>query len=101
MKSNYIVKVRPVAAIQLTSHIEFLARKSKKAANKIVNDFEKLEKMLNENPTSFPLFYKNYRKAIIEPFYAVLFEVEGNIVFVSKILDTRQLEYNDIIIDLN
>jgi len=44
--------------------------------------------MLNENPTSFPSFYKNYRKAIIEPFYVVLFEVEGNIFFVSKILSS-------------
>jgi hypothetical protein len=100
MENKYAVVVRPVAGNQLAKHIEFLARKSVKAASEIVDNFEKLEFALSTNPTSFPAFYKNYRKAIIQPRYAVLFEVEDSSVFIDKILDMRQLEYNDIINEL-
>ena len=101
MGNKYKISVRPVAVHQLAGHIEFLARKSVKAANGIVNDFEKLEISLSTNPTSFPVFYKNYRKAIIKPRYAILFEIEDCNIFVDKILDMRQLEYNEIINEIS
>ena len=101
MMSSYSVIVHPIASNQFESHIEFLAQVSIKLANDIIDEFEKLEKALAANPTSFPMFYKNYRKAIIKPRYAVLFEIVGSDVFVDKILDMRQSEYNNIVLEQN
>jgi len=100
LENEYTVIVRPLAALEFSQHIEFLARKSISAANRIVDDFERLEIVLSKNPASFPKFYKNFRKAIIKPLYPVLFEIEGKMIFIEKILDMRQFEYNDIINEL-
>lgn len=101
MENKFKVTVRPAAASEFATHIEFLSRKSIRTANAIIDDFEKLESILSERPASFPIFYKNYRKANIPPRYAVLFEIVGNKVFVDKIIDMRQTEYNDIINELS
>ena len=98
--NNYTVRVRPLASNELARHVEFLSRKSVASADKLIDDFVNLEVILSENPTLFPIFYKNFRKAIIEPRYAILFEIESDIVFVDKILDARQLKYNNIILEL-
>ena len=84
------------ALSMLDQHAEFLARVSRNAAKKMVdqllNDIDSLSKLPERCPFYDNPFIpdKRYRRLLSGKRYLVLYEVLGDTVFVDYVLDGRQ-----------
>ena len=92
----YDVIISDAALAMLDAHVDFLARVSKNAAAKLMNEVLDQIDSLNENPERYP-FYDNqfitsgrYRRTACASRYLVLYEVAGDAVYADYILDCRQ-----------
>ena len=93
---KYRVIVSDAATKELASHLAFLARVSKPAAEetkkRIVDALRSLEQM----PNRFPFFDEDYipknkyHKMFVENWYLVLYQIRDDTVYVEYILDCRQ-----------
>ena len=92
----YDVIVDPAANDRMFEHFEFLARVSETAAEKLldelIKDMRSLEKMPYRNPVyDRPyLISGKYRYMMSGDRYRIVYQIEGNIVFVDDIQDCRQ-----------
>ena len=94
--NEYEVSVSDAALAMLDKHMDFLARVSKPAAvramNEILDDIESLKK----SPERFPIYENSflpeniYRAMLSSRRYLVLYEVTDNFVNVDYIVDGRQ-----------
>ena len=92
----YDVIISDAALAMLDAHVDFLARVSKNAATKLMNEVLDQIDSLSENPERYP-FYDNqfitsgrYRRMVCASRYLVLYEVAGDAVYADYILDCRQ-----------
>ncbi len=95
-KTKYKVVVSDAALAVLDSHAAFLARVNAKAAVKLMDEILSDMESLSEYPQRFP-FYENqfisdnrYRKMLSVKRYLILYEIDGESVFVDYIVDCRQ-----------
>jgi len=94
--TEYEVVVSDAALAMLDRHIEFLARVSTQAAEKLMDEVLGDIESLSQFPERFPLFesefipYGRYRKMLSAKRYLVLYEVDMNDVCVDYIVDCRQ-----------
>ena len=94
--TEYEVVVSDAALAMLDRHIEFLARVSTQAAEKLMDEVLGDIGSLSQFPERFPLFesefipYGRYRKMLSAKRYLVLYEVDMNDVCVDYIVDCRQ-----------
>ncbi|MDR0913811.1 MAG: type II toxin-antitoxin system RelE/ParE family toxin [Oscillospiraceae bacterium] len=95
-KQSYIVKFVKGANDKMETHIEFLARVSLPAAEKLYSDFEETILFLQKIPASCPVYdldstidaeirYKLFGKR-----YRMVFEIVDQTVYVYDIQDCRQ-----------
>ena len=90
---KYNIEIAEFALALLDGHLKFLANVSVKAAYKLNKDiFAKIE-TLEDNPyqnpiwiTSFDLPHE-YRRAVVNKRYLVIYFIDGNNVFVDYILN--------------
>ncbi|MCL2740296.1 MAG: type II toxin-antitoxin system RelE/ParE family toxin [Oscillospiraceae bacterium] len=92
---KHSIIVSKKASAMLDRHVEFLARVSPKAADrlrvKVMNEIRGIE----ANPEGFPLWCphfnlrKPFRRIIVEKRYMILFTVHDKKVVVAYIIDTR------------
>ena len=96
-KYNVILSRR--ADHMLISHTEFLARVSSPAARRLLVDFRKVKKVLEETPFQYPFAderdapgipLETYRKCLFDGRYKALYLVEENIVHIDAVIDCRQ-----------
>ena len=99
----YDVIISDAALAMFDAQVDFLARVSKNAAAKLMNEVldqmnEVLDQIdsLSENPVRYP-FYDNqfitggrYRRMVCARRYLVLYEGAGDAVYADYILDCRQ-----------
>ena len=84
------------ARFQLLNHISFLSRVSLPAAKRLRSSFNDVLFRLKENPFQFPIdpifaeLNLQYRKALFEGRYKVLFIVCNRDVIIDSVVDCRQ-----------
>lgn len=89
------VQFNPRLQRQLDIHAAFIARVSKPAARRLLEDFRALVKRLGANPYLYPpcddpnLPPNLYHKANIAKWHKVIYYIEEGQVFVEAVVDCR------------
>ena len=92
----YDVIIDSAANDRMFEHFEFLARVSVSAADKLLDkllaDIQSLEKLPHRNPTyNRPYLPPNkYRYMVSSERYNIIYQIDGDFVFVDDIQDSRQ-----------
>jgi len=94
--NSYNVLITETAWAQLLEHVKYLANVSESAANNLVDEFIMKSETLNSMPQRCPWLVhdmipiQKYRKLFLEKNYLALFEIRGNIVYITAVVDGRQ-----------
>ena len=100
---TYQVIVDPAANDRMYEHFEFMARVSEAAAYKLLDglltSIRSLENMPQRNPvyTRPYLASDKYRYMISCGRYRIVYQIEGNTVFVDDIQDCRQQDIKNLL----
>ena len=92
----YEVSVDPAANDRMSEHFEFLARVSVNAANRLLDELLKDIRSLKKSPHRNPPYNRpylpqgKYRYMITEKRYRIVYQIDGDFVFVDDIEDCRQ-----------
>jgi plasmid stabilization system protein ParE len=92
----YKVIIDPAANDRMYEHFEFLARVSAAAANRLLDSLLEDIRSLKTLPFRNPYFYRSYlpagkyRHMLSSKRYRVIYQVDGDFVFVDDIQDCRQ-----------
>ena len=93
---EYTVTIQDPALDMLLQHTRFLAQVSESAAVRLTEDFFREAKTLESMPERCPWLidpmipeYK-YRKLIFGKYYMLIFQINGDQVFIDAMLDCRQ-----------
>ena len=95
-KNKYQVVVSERAKQMLVSHAAFLAQDNLKAANRLVDEFEKCANSLEEMPQRCPWLkgdyipMNKYRFTIFEKRYMIIFQIIDDFVYADYVVDCRQ-----------
>jgi len=98
----YDVIVDPAANDRMYEHFEFLARVSVDAANNLLdsllNDIRSLERMPFRNPIYNRPYLPTgkYRYMMSNKRYRIVYQIDGDFVFVDDIQDCRQADDKNI-----
>ena len=93
---EYHVYVDPAANDRMAEHMEFLARVSEEAANRLLDDLMAGVRSLKKLPFRNPVYNRpylpidKYRGLLIDKRYRMIYQVDDNCVFVDDIQDLRQ-----------
>lgn len=107
MESNdktYHVYVDPAANDRMAEHMEFLARVSEDAANRLLDELMKGIRSLAKMPFRNPVYDRpylspgKYRYLIVGRRYRIVYQIDGDTVFVDDIQDCRQDNDKSILI---
>ncbi len=99
VEKKYTVKVTDRAKFMLGNHVDFIAQISVKAAKDTRNEIMRAMRSLTYMPERFPyiddesVIPNKYHKMCIAKWYAVIYEIKDDKVFVDYIVDCRQ-DYN-------
>ena len=99
----YRVIIDPSANDRMFEHFEFLARVSRAAAEKLLDNLmasiHSLEHMPQRNPVFSRPYLPNgkYRYLISHNRYRIVYQIEGKNVFVDDIQDCRQSDLNNLL----
>jgi len=99
----YHVIVDPAANDRMYDHFEFMARVSESAADNLldglVSSIRSLESMPQRNPVyDRPYLVRGkYRYLISCDRYRIVYQIEGNTVFVDDIQDCRQSDLSNLL----
>lgn len=95
-EKKYNVIISDKAKSMIGSHIRFLAKASKEAANEKKKEIITAIHSLSEMPERFPYFNaysiqtNTYHKMFIAKWYIVLYQIKDDNVYVDYVLDCRQ-----------
>lgn len=93
---KYSVRVADAAYDRMYSHVEFLARVSVTAAERLYLELEEALVFLEDSPKSCPLYIPKtpidaeLRYKLFSKRYRCIFEIIGNLLYVYDIQDCRQ-----------
>ena len=99
----YHVIIDSAANDRMYDHFEFLARVSETAANNLLDgllsSISSLERMPQRNPVYDRPYIKSgkYRYIISCDRYRIVYQIEGNTVYVDDIQDCRQSDLNNLL----
>ena len=101
---KYRVIVADRARTMLGTHIKFVTKVSRQAADDTKKRLMAAIRSLTNMPERFPFIdsefipRNKYRKMPVENWYLVLYQIKGNIVYVDYIGDCRQ-DYSWLLLD--
>jgi mRNA-degrading endonuclease RelE of RelBE toxin-antitoxin system len=93
---RYNVYIEPSANVRLAFHVEFLAQVSEKAAVDLYEAYKQTLEYLTQHPNGCPVYIpkkqtdSQLRYKIFGKRYRIVFEIDGNSVYVYDIQDCRQ-----------
>ena len=99
----YTVVIAPAANDRMAEHIEFLARVNEEAANRLLETLLVGIRSLATSPYRNPLYQRNYlpigkyRYLISGKRYRIVYQIDGDCVFVDDIEDCRQGEHQSVL----
>ena len=100
---KYNVIIDPAASDRMHDHYDFLARVNENAAERLldglISSIRSLERMPERNPIyDRPYIIKGkYRYLLSCDIYRIVYQIEGNTVYVDDIQDCRQSELNNLL----
>jgi len=100
---TYQVIVDPAANDRMYEHFEFMARVSEAAAYKLLDGLLTSIRSLESFPQRNPVYTRpflpgdKYRYLISCDRYRIVYQIEGNIVFVDDIQDCRQSDIKNLL----
>lgn len=80
----------------LIMHACFLANVSVSAANRLIDSFVEMTDNLSAMPERNPWLendaipFRKYRKLLFGKYYMALYEIQGNVVYITVVVDCRQ-----------
>ncbi|MCL2047712.1 MAG: type II toxin-antitoxin system RelE/ParE family toxin [Defluviitaleaceae bacterium] len=92
----YFVVIDPAASDRMAEHMEFLARVSESAANRLLDELMAGIRSLNKMPYRNPTYNRpylpidKYRYFVVGKRYRIIYQVIGRDVLVGDIQDCRQ-----------
>jgi plasmid stabilization system protein ParE len=96
-EKNYKLILLPTAAFRLDAHVEFLARVSETAAEKLRETFYSDIRSLPENPESYPIYTPGIappihplRWKLSGKHYRIVYGIKNDVVIVFDVQDCRQ-----------
>jgi plasmid stabilization system protein ParE len=98
-EAKYQVIVSDRAKRMLGTHVRFMARVNKAAANAKRKELVQAMRSLEHMPQRFPFFEEagipsnKYHKMFVEKWYLILYQIKDDKVYVDYILDCRK-DYN-------
>ena len=101
----YTVIIDPAANDRMADHIEFLARVSESAAEKLLEILVKDIRSLQTMPFRNPIYDRpyvpalKYRYMVSNKRYRIVYQIVDDIVFVDDIQDCRQNDDKDLLND--
>ncbi len=93
---TYTVKITETAWDMLIAHARFLANVSVSAANRLIDAFAEATDSLSAMPERNPWLeneaipFQKYRKVLFSKYYMALYEIQGNAVYITAVVDCRQ-----------
>ena len=99
----YKVIISRRADNMLISHTEFLAKVSVSAARRLLSDFRKVTRILEDTPFQYPFAdeldapgipFETYKKCLFDGRYKAIYLVDGDIVYIDAVVDCRQENKN-------
>ena len=96
IEKKYDVIVAPAANDRMAEHLEFLARVSEDAANRLLDEMLADIRSLAQSPYRNPVYNRpylpidKYRCLISGKRYRIIYQIDGDFVFVDDIQDGRQ-----------
>ena len=99
----YHVSIDPSANDRMADHMEFLARVSEDAANRLLDDLMANIRSLKKMPFRNPVYNRpylptdKYRFLVVNKRYRIVYQIDGDTVFVDDIQDFRQNDDKNII----
>ncbi|MDR0840133.1 MAG: type II toxin-antitoxin system RelE/ParE family toxin [Christensenellaceae bacterium] len=102
-EKTYKITIAPTANDRMAEHFAFLAQVSADAANRLLDelmeDILSLQKMPYRNPIYERPYVQHgkYRCLISTKRYRIVYQIEGDTVFVDDIHDSRQSDDKDML----
>jgi len=93
---KYTVKITETAWDMLIVHARFLANVSISAANRMMDTFLEITDNLSTLPERNPWLenesipFQKYRKILFGRHYIALYIIQGNVVYITAVVDSRQ-----------
>jgi len=90
------VNVTDTAWNQMIGHARFLANVNADAARRLVDEFVEKADTLTHMPERCPWLshdmipFQKYRKLLFGKHYMALYEIRGNMVYITAVVDCRQ-----------
>ena len=100
---EYFVFIAPAANDRMADHLEFLARVSEKAADRLLDEMMTGIRSLKSLPYRNPVYNRpylpldKYRSLIITGRYRIVYQITGNYIFIDDIQDCRQNDDKNIL----
>ena len=97
------VIVDPAASHRMQEHFEFLAQVNENAANRMLEELLASIRSLETFPFSHPLYDRpylplgKYRFMVVNKRYRVVYQINGEFIFIDDIQDCRQDEDKGIL----
>ncbi len=94
--NTYTVKITETAWDMLIAHSHFLANVSVSAANELIDAFVEMIDGVSTMPERNPWLeneaipFQKYRKLLFGKYYTALYEIRGNDVYITAVVDCRQ-----------
>ena len=101
-EKKYHVIIDPAANDRMAEHMEFLARVSEDAAKRLLDDLINNIRSLSQMPFRYPIYDRpylppgKYRYLIACKRYRIVYQIDGDNVFVDDIQDCRQDDNKNI-----
>jgi hypothetical protein len=103
IEKEYHVYIDPAANDRMADHMEFLARVSEEAADRLLDELMINIRSLKTMPFRNPIYNRpfltidKYRNLIVGKRYRIVYQVDGDCVFVDHIQDCRQSDDKNIL----
>ena len=102
-ENEYIVIIDPAANDRMAAHVEFLARVSENAANRLLDEMLASVCSLKIMPFRCPVYNRpylpvgKYRYLLFGKRYRIVFQIVGDHIFIDDIQDCRQHDDKNIL----
>ena len=103
IEKEYFVSIDPAANDRMAEHLEFLARVSEEAANRLLDEMMENIRLLKTMPYRNPVYNRpylpmdKYRYLVLGKRYRIIYQIDGDYVFVDDVQDIRQDDEKNIL----
>jgi len=100
---EYFIYIDPAANDRMAEHMEFLARVGEDAAERLLDELIAGIRSLKTMPYRYPIYHRpyiplgKYRRLIIKKRYIIVYQIEGDNVYIDDIQDSRQNNAKNIL----